>query len=103
MYFAALPPDVRKVADLPLCLTSGWGSAPEELDVAQILELGQAESPSLSAHRAARPPAQARSSLLKDVLPTRKIRCGICENAALRNVHFLARTVDGVNKQRTSD
>ena len=55
------------------------GLRPEELGVAQILEIGQAERPSLSAHRAAKPPAQARLGLLKDALATRRIRDGICE------------------------
>ena len=60
-YSAALPPDVRKVSDFPLCLTFMSGLCPEELGVAQILEIGEAEKPSLSAHRAAKPQAQARS------------------------------------------
>jgi len=39
-YFAALPPDVRKVSDFPRRLSFMSGLRPEELGVAQILEIG---------------------------------------------------------------
>ena len=39
-YFAALPPDVRKVSDFPFRLTFISGLRPKELGVAQILEIG---------------------------------------------------------------
>jgi hypothetical protein len=55
------------------------GLRPEEMGVAQLLEIGSSERPSLFAHRAAMPPAQARLGLLKDAHATRRICDGICE------------------------